>query len=421
MNCAIALHFINEQETEKLFCMHVDAIFALAQKQIFSDCEQRKVCLAVSGGSDSMALLLLANQWAILNDVELFAITVDHQLRAESSDEARFVKSICDGLSISHHTLVWKHDNINFNKLESSAREARYSLLDSFCKTKKISAVFTGHTWNDQMETFCMRKSCGSNDRGMAGMSKVRTISERLSLLRPLLFFSRIHLQHFLIAQNICWKNDPMNVDIKFKRIQLRNEISKYTANQIAEISEKIIKLGEQRHRLEQKAVSFIKSHVLFHKEGYSSVDLQDVGVEDTNDVMQEIIRRIVWNIGGKKYAPNITECMLQKIMNGEINTLAKCIIKIRKKTMFIFRENRDIPRIHANNNKKFIWDNRFLINIRSELTNFVVCSSICSRTDIPKEALCGFPDFVSSDGAVRVSVGDVLFLNKACLCDVFL
>ena len=65
------------------------------------------VGIAVSGGSDSLALLVLAKAWSDRTGRPLIALTVDHRLRPEAADEARFVAEICARIGVDHQTLVW--------------------------------------------------------------------------------------------------------------------------------------------------------------------------------------------------------------------------------------------------------------------------------------------------------------------------
>ena len=110
--------------------------------------------LAVSGGSDSLAMLYLCKEWAELNKVTLKCVTVDHQLRKEALMEAKTVAAHCSELGIKHDIVKWTHkDNFNGN-LSDLARSARYRLINEW--RKDIKYVLIGHTQNDQIETFLM-------------------------------------------------------------------------------------------------------------------------------------------------------------------------------------------------------------------------------------------------------------------------
>ncbi len=126
-------------------------------KNCFKDiATDNPVIVAVSGGSDSLALLMLANIWAQQNNVILQAITVDHGLRAEAAVEATFVSSLCTGLNIPHVTLAWEGLKPSFG-IQEAARQSRYSLMDDFAREIGADVILTGHTLDDQAETVFMR------------------------------------------------------------------------------------------------------------------------------------------------------------------------------------------------------------------------------------------------------------------------
>ena len=95
--------------------------------------QNKKIAVAVSGGIDSMALMLIAGKWCKNNNIELFAITVDHQLREESNKEAQYVAKICEQNNIKHTILIWEGEKPQHN-IELIARENRYNLISNFVK-----------------------------------------------------------------------------------------------------------------------------------------------------------------------------------------------------------------------------------------------------------------------------------------------
>ncbi|MDR2106905.1 MAG: tRNA lysidine(34) synthetase TilS, partial [Holosporaceae bacterium] len=224
------------------------------------------VCAAVSGGADSMSLLIMASEWAAKNNLQIFCITVDHKLREESAAEAEFVGNFCKSLQIGHEIAVWNanKETIGQGKLENLAREARYRLISEFCERNSIPILFTGHTWNDQLETFEMRKKFGSSPRGLAGMSRIRSLGDRVKLLRPMLHFTKSYLEDFLRSKNIAWKIDPMNDRDCFLRVVCRKEILKRSEAANMKISEEIMRLGKIRSETEKQAVVFLKKFCKF-------------------------------------------------------------------------------------------------------------------------------------------------------------
>ncbi|MBE6447277.1 MAG: tRNA lysidine(34) synthetase TilS [Alphaproteobacteria bacterium] len=389
------LSFSNINQTIDLFSYELGSLFFFSSDGRFLN---KSICVAVSGGSDSVSLLLLAYFWAQQNGAKIVCVTVDHKLRSESLDEALYVKNICSKLKVPHTILSWNHEkHLNEGKVENLARQARYDLLKKYCSLNDINFVATGHTWNDQLETYELRKNAGSGPVGLACMSQIRSLSDNVKILRPLLRFSKIHLEGFLRNVGIEWKIDPMNFDENFRRVAVRNRISEYNNESLKNISNKILTFGIQRHKTEKDAVSFIKNYVKISNYGYCVTNLSDFsGVSE--QVQAEIFRRVIWLIGGKKYPVFIQKNTLKNILNFKINTIGRCLIKITKYTISIFRENRNIPAISAQE-AEVLWDNRFLVNLKKTQLgdNFMIrgCFSTDREkffTEIPKSALAGFP-----------------------------
>lgn len=174
--------------------------------------DDRLLC-AVSGGPDSLALLVLAQQ---VLPGRLVAATVDHQLRAESADEAQIVAEICRNLGIPHFILT-PDEKISGN-LQSSARAARYALLERAADTQNCQHIATAHHADDQLETLLMRLARGS---GVDGLSGIRARNGRV--VRPLLEFTKAELIDICASAGIEWVNDPSNANIDFDRVAMRN------------------------------------------------------------------------------------------------------------------------------------------------------------------------------------------------------
>lgn len=414
--------FQSFEKARASFFQEMDALFFFYKKN-YEAIKNKSICIAVSGGSDSLSLLILLNIWAKDFDWKLYCITVDHKLRKESRSEALYVQEICNGLNIEHSILDWNHADIHDEgKLENLAREARYNLISIFCSEKNIPFVATGHNWNDQLETYELRKSSGSYEYGLAGMSKIRSISSELKLIRPLLHFSKKYLQDFLRSRNIEWKNDSMNFQDIFKRVAIRNKTNAYSREKINQISELIYFYGKKRYETEKFAVEFIKSCVDISNFGFCSINSEKFFEQDA-EVQMEILKRLIWNVGMKKYPPVIDEKILDQIINRKINTLGRCFIKIKKRLIFVFRENRNIPRVFKSSTSPIIWDNRFSIKIKLENDQYLDSSSEEYINEISRDVLPGFPCLYENH-QVKYSFEEwikfVNFIEKPDLFDIY-
>jgi tRNA(Ile)-lysidine synthase len=134
--------------------------------------------LAVSGGADSTALLVLAARWRAARKTgpTLVAVTIDHGLRPESAAEARAVKRLARRLGVRHSTLRWSGQKPKTG-LQQAARIARYGLLAAFARTVRTNHILTAHTLDDQAETVLIRMSRGSGISGLCGMRSMTPLA----------------------------------------------------------------------------------------------------------------------------------------------------------------------------------------------------------------------------------------------------
>lgn len=171
--------------------------------------------VCVSGGPDSVALLLLAR--AAFPDIE--AATVDHGLRPDSAAEAAYVAGLCEGLGVRHATLtLGRPDRGN---LSDWARRARYGSLVNWAGTRGRQVLMTAHHADDQLETMIMRLNRGS---GVAGLAGVR--SSRDGLSRPLLGWRKAELEAIVRDCGLTPVDDPSNRDDRFDRARLRKALA---------------------------------------------------------------------------------------------------------------------------------------------------------------------------------------------------
>jgi tRNA(Ile)-lysidine synthase len=181
-----------------------------------------RVILAVSGGADSTALMLLAHRWRTqrAQGPDLLVATVDHGLRAGSRGEAERVSALARELGLPHELLPWKGAKPSTG-IEAAAREARYALLAGLARQSGAAHLALAHTLDDQAETVLMRLAAGSAPAGLAGM-RSRETRDGLLLLRPFLGVRKERLVATLQRAGIAWSEDPTNADQNFARARLR-------------------------------------------------------------------------------------------------------------------------------------------------------------------------------------------------------
>lgn len=194
--------------------------------------------VAVSGGSDSMALLTLAAEFGRAAGISVSAVTVDHGLRPEAKDEARFVSRACAAMGVAHKTLTWRRDN-DGPVSQEAARRARHGLLAAWARKAEAGVIALGHTRDDRIETFLMRARQGSGWHGLAGLtpegpSPVWPEGRGVRLVRPLLAFGREELREALRARGIAWIEDPSNEAVRFERVRMRRLLQRVDAATVA-------------------------------------------------------------------------------------------------------------------------------------------------------------------------------------------
>ena len=180
--------------------------------------------VAVSGGPDSLALLLLAAEAA---PGRIEAATVDHTLRPGSREEAETVANLCRGLGVQHETLTVQWQAKPTTAIQERARSERYRSLHTWAKSREICALLTGHHLDDQAETFFMRAARGSGVKGLAAMrERAKVPGGDLPLLRPLLTWKRSELQQICADAGVEPLLDPSNQDSQFERVRVRNTLA---------------------------------------------------------------------------------------------------------------------------------------------------------------------------------------------------
>jgi tRNA(Ile)-lysidine synthase len=198
-------------------------IAASDAKHLFADWKDAPaLVLAVSGGSDSVALMWLAARWrrALSRGPRLIAVTIDHGLRPQAAREAREVKRLARTLAIEHRTMRWNGAKPKTG-VPAAARAERYRLLAQAARSAGAMHILTAHTRDDQAETLLMRLLRGSGIAGLAAMAR-ETDRDGIILARPLLAIPKSRLIATLDKAKVAYADDPTNRDAAFTRPRLR-------------------------------------------------------------------------------------------------------------------------------------------------------------------------------------------------------
>ena len=208
--------------------------------------EGGRLGLAVSGGPDSLALLLLA-QSAIPGGVAV--ATVNHGLRPEAADECALVERVCSERGIACAVLAIETGPGN---LQAAARKARYAALSAWAQDQGLSAIATAHHADDQAETLIMRLNRASGLGGLAGVRSRGVVpGSKLPLLRPLLGWRRAELAAIVAHSGIEAALDPSNADDAYDRVRIRKALAAADWLDIAAVAESAMHLADAEEAIE--------------------------------------------------------------------------------------------------------------------------------------------------------------------------
>jgi len=269
--------------------------------------KDKVLAVAVSGGADSLALVLQAQEQLVVYGYKIIALTVNHGLRPNAAKEAEYVAQIMREHKIEHHILVWQGEKPDTG-IEEAARQARYSLIKDWCDKHNVRVLLVAHHLRDQAETFFMRLQRGSGLQGLCSMREVSDY-EGLKILRPLLRTNPQVLKDYLRGKNIEWVEDESNQNTKYLRNKIRKflpEISENTGITLERIDEATTNL--------QSADDFIESYVsaLFGQEiKQYETDVFCIAYGNYLKWHSEIKFRVLAKLCQKQYIPRADSVML--------------------------------------------------------------------------------------------------------------
>jgi tRNA(Ile)-lysidine synthase len=335
----------------------------------FDIATRRCVVVAVSGGSDSTALLSLtaAHIGQAAPATRLVAATVDHALRAGSAREAALVGDFCEALGIEHHILTWSGTKPKAGLL-AAAREARHDLLAGLARREGTDLVLTGHTADDQAETVLMRRARGGDKidaRGLAGIARATLFDGGVWFARPLLRTRRASLRAHLTSEKIGWIDDPTNVDERYERPAIRKRLSDSAGGTV--IAEALrIAADASRHRIAvgREAARLIGAFADRPAPGLLrlSPDFLNAG----RDAALYALRILLAVTGGNPHLPDEQRsATLHRRLTAKTPlraVLSRTLVDSRAGGVFLLREARNLPDNADCAIPDAIWDGRYRI-----------------------------------------------------------
>jgi tRNA(Ile)-lysidine synthase len=356
-----------EPPTQPFTDDEIDKLFAAVA-------DEAHLAIAVSGGSDSTALMRLAHRWRLSSPPpsggqgrvrEITALTVDHGLRAESAAETETVRAWAKALGLDHAILNWEGAKPSTG-IQAAARAARYRLMGDWCRAHGAKVLLVAHTIDDQAETVLMRLKRGAGVEGLGGMERFTRHGD-ITVFRPLIAISRQRLRAFLDAVGQHWLEDPSNENERFERVRVRKALAR------SEITAEAIALTAARSRRAFDAVlaitcRFLDGAVRHHEEGFGEIDLGSL-LAQPEDIRIRALSSLVGRYGDHCFTElSQAESLSQWVDCGEgqARTLGGCRIARRTASLLFGREpGRIRPEpVAMPQSGRLRWDNRFDIEV---------------------------------------------------------
>ncbi len=310
--------------------------------------------VAVSGGSDSTALLHLLARWRSRHSTSprLLAVTIDHGLRAGSRAEAAAVKRLATRLEVPHRTMRWTGAK-PVTGLQEKARVARYRLLHAAARSAGARSVLTAHTLDDQAETVLFRLARGSGLSGVAAMARVsplglpamRDEGDRPALVRPLLDIPKARLVATLAAAGLDHAEDPSNADPRFARVRWRKLAPALaqeglTAQRLVQLARRVRRSEAAIETAVATAFDRLGARAAAHAIAFDARGLQELPAE----IALRLIGRAVTQVGdegpvelGKLEA--LCESLEAALSTGRFRrTLAGALVSLQRDSLMVER-----------------------------------------------------------------------------------
>lgn len=332
--------------------------------------DKPRIALAVSGGPDSMALMVLAREWLdSLQDTrpEVSVLTVDHGLRPDSKREAEWVEDEAAKLGFVAAILNWTGPKPDHG-IQEAAREARYDLLTGYCLRERIPVLLTAHHLDDQAETFLMRLARGSGVDGLAAIPE-RAVWTGIEIRRPLLDVPKNRLIATLTASGRNWIEDLSNADEQFERVRVRGLMTEL--EKLGVSAQSLARTAKRMRRvqllLDKLTDDLLDSALAMEAAGYCTLDRSAL-MQAGDEIALRCLGRCLRAVSGSRLPPRLTklEALLDDYNAGDWGnrTLAGCRLMRSGDKLLITRELRPPgpPDLMLDPGDCGIWDRRFRV-----------------------------------------------------------
>jgi len=305
--------------------------------------EFRRIALAVSGGPDSLALLLLAADYANLTGShDRFVVySVDHALRPEAADEVAFVLREAARFGFFARGLRWDGDKPDTG-IQQAAREARYRLFAAAMRHDAADVLVTAHHLGDQAETVLMRLAHGSGIEGLRGMDYLAEVGG-LRIVRPLLGIDPQDLRAVVDRAGLAPVADPSNSDLDYERVRWRQLLPQFAAMGLD--SRRLGRFAERMRDAESALISMTAealSHVSFAEGREEAQFSRDLLMRLPRAIAIRLVAQVLQAVGGgqKPHALAAVEALIDRLVREPVRTtLHGCVVRSGRNSVRILRE----------------------------------------------------------------------------------
>ena len=378
------------------------------------------IALAVSGGPDSLALMLLVQRWAaeLANAPKIVVYSVDHGLRPEARDEVAMVLDIAARLGLVARGLAWTDEKPETG-ISEAARQARYGLMGAAMRENGASLLLTAHHRADQAETVLMRLAHGSGIEGLKGIAPIAQV-EGIRIFRPLLDVEPTALATIVEEAGLTAAQDPSNHDTSYERVRWRKLLPALAAEGLdgAALSRFATRMAEADQALSQLADAAFAE--LVKLDGFGAATLPRAAFTTLSPAIGRRVLSRVLNIVGGRQKPRAlgqVERLYDQIAGDSLPRgapLLGAVIRFKGENLTISREpGRALPaETPLPPQRDLVWDERFLITNLSDATSFQAAATdfmprhrleelLGFKVTTPAEAIRTAPLVTDADGAL--------------------
>ncbi|MFD1943613.1 tRNA lysidine(34) synthetase TilS [Paradevosia shaoguanensis] len=358
----------------------------------------KAIGLAVSGGADSLALMVLVRRWLreLENPPKVFVYSVDHGLRREARDEVAMVVDEAKKLGFEPRALAWTGAK-PATGVQDAARQARYRLIGEAMAQDGAEILLTAHHINDQAETILMRLSHGSGLDGLSGMQPLSMV-EGVPIFRPFLAVDPKILRAVVDAEGLTPAEDPSNSDPHYERVRWRRALPALA--DLGLDAETLFRFSERAAQAEEALAitASISFDEIVRLDGFGAAEIDsDQFASVPKAIADRILARVLRIVGGqqKPRALSVVERLRDALVAGDVSktrTVLGCVVRNSSGVISVAREpgRAALTRIRVDPGVEFVWDERFLIaNLSQDAGLTVVPAEYWQRRHL--EELFGF------------------------------